>query len=105
MLISALEGSMADAPTPASIERSLSELRASYPKRFGEAATEQALRDEKAKILGPKGALTAVLRQMGSISADARKAIGALANDLKRDVEVAFDSCLQALARGSRDAD
>ena len=100
---------MAEAPTPASIEhsieQSLAELRAAYPKRFGAAATEQALRDENAKILGPKGELKAILRQLKSISADARASIGTLANDLKRDVESAFDSRLQALARSSRDAE
>jgi phenylalanyl-tRNA synthetase alpha chain len=104
MLTSAFQASM-EAPTPASIERSLVELRAAFPTRFEAAATEQALRDENAKILGKKGELKAILGQMGSISADARKSIGALANDLKRDVEVAFDKRLQALARSSRDAE
>jgi phenylalanyl-tRNA synthetase alpha chain len=96
---------MSDVSTPASIERSLSEIRATFRVRFEKAATEQALRDENAKILGKKGELTAVLRQMGSISADARKTIGALVNELKQEVEAAFDERLLAIARGSREAD
>jgi phenylalanyl-tRNA synthetase alpha chain len=89
----------------ASIERSLSALRAAFRARFEAAATEQALRDENAKILGKKGELTAILKQMGQVPADARKSIGAIVNALKADVERAFDERLRALARAEREAE
>jgi phenylalanyl-tRNA synthetase alpha chain len=89
----------------ASIEQSLASLRATFRARFEAAATEQALRDENAKILGKKGELTAILRQMGAVPADARKAIGELANSVRREVELAFDARLLDLARAARDAD
>ncbi|HEX3344052.1 MAG TPA: hypothetical protein VHS09_05735, partial [Polyangiaceae bacterium] len=82
-----------------SIERSLAALRATFRARFEAASTEQALRDENAKILGKKGELTAILRQMGSVPADGRKAIGELVNTVKQEVEGAFDECLHALSR------
>ena len=88
-----------------SIERSLSTLRGSFRARFEAAATEQALRDENAKILGKKGELTAILKQMGGVPADARKAIGEAVNTLKQEVEAAFDAHLKGLARAARDAD
>src|SRR5580692_10745864 len=88
-----------------SIERSLSVLRATFRERFEAAATEQALRDENAKILGKKGELTAILRQMGAVSADARKSIGERVNELKLEVVAAFDQRLRELARGKRDAE
>ena len=44
-------------------------------------------------------ALTAVLKQMGSVSAGARKAIGERVNELKREVEAAFEEHLGAIAR------
>lgn len=86
----------------AEIESSLSTLRSTFRERFGAAATEQALRDENAKILGKKGELTAILKQMGSVPADARKAIGERVNALKQEVEAAFDACLKALADAKR---
>src|ERR1700733_7329841 len=88
-----------------SIERSLTSLRATFRARFEAATTEQSLRDENAKILGKKGELTAVLKQMGSVPADGRKALGELANSVKQEVEGAFDERLHALARAERDAE
>jgi phenylalanyl-tRNA synthetase alpha chain len=90
---------------PPAIERSLAMLRATYRGRFDAAATEQALRDENARILGKKGELTAILKQMGSVPPEARKTIGEVVNALKRDVEAAFDERLRAIARGKREAD
>jgi phenylalanyl-tRNA synthetase alpha chain len=96
---------MSDTSTQSSIERSLTALRADFPARFEQACTEQALRDENAKILGKKGELTAILRQLGSVSADARKALGSIVNTLKVDVESAFDERLRAIARRKREAE
>jgi phenylalanyl-tRNA synthetase alpha chain len=88
-----------------SIQQSLAALRVSFRARFEAASTEQALRDENAKILGKKGELTAVLRQMGAVPADARKALGELVNTIKLEVEAAFEDRLRALARAARDAE
>ena len=96
----------ADSPTGQSdIERSLASLRATFRPRFEAATTEQALREENAKILGKKGELTAILKQMGGVPADARKAIGELVNAVKQEVEAAFDARLAAMAKAVRDAD
>ena len=88
-----------------SIQRALAALRAGFRARFEAAATEQALRDENAKILGKKGELTAALQQMRDLPGDARKAVGELANTVKREVESAFEDGLRALARAARDAE
>jgi phenylalanyl-tRNA synthetase alpha chain len=92
-------------PPQVSIERSLSALRATFRGRFELSATEQALRDENAKILGKKGELTIILKQMGAAPPESRKAIGELANALRHDVETAFEERLRQLARGKRDAE
>ena len=91
--------------TQASIDGALSSLRAQFPVRFEGAITEQLLRDEHAKILGKKGELTAILKQMGAVPGDARKAIGEKVNALKQEVEKAFDTRLRALSNAKRDAD
>lgn len=88
-----------------SIERSLSALRATFRARFDAAVTEQALRDENAKILGKKGELTAVLAQLRDVAPDVRKAIGETANTVKKEVATAFEERLLALGRAKRQAD
>jgi phenylalanyl-tRNA synthetase alpha chain len=97
--------STVDPAAQSSIERSLSALRATFRARFEAAATEQALRDENAKILGKKGELTAVLKQMGNVPPEAKKSLGELVNTVKQEVEGAFDERLRALARAVRTAD
>jgi phenylalanyl-tRNA synthetase alpha chain len=91
----------ADSPTA----RSLETLRATFRSRFEGAATEQALRNENAKILGKKGELTAISKQVGSVPATERKALGELVNALRKDVETAFEERLAAIDRTRRDAE
>jgi len=83
----------------------LERLRGAFRDRFAAAKTEQALRDENAKILGKSGELTAILKLMGKVPAEDRKLIGERVNGLKRDVESAFESALRALAGAKRLAD
>ncbi len=83
----------------------LDRLRGAFRARFDAAKTEQALRDENAKILGKKGELTAILKLMGKVAPDERKAIGEHVNALKNEVEQAFDAALAALANEKRRAD
>jgi phenylalanyl-tRNA synthetase alpha chain len=95
----------ADSSPQSSIESALAALRGQFAARFAAAATEQALRDENAKVLGKKGELTAILKQMGTVPGDARKAIGEKVNALKQEVEAAFDARLREIAKGKRDAE
>ena len=88
-----------------SIDAALAELRRSFPVRFAAAKTEQELRDENAKILGKKGELTAILKGMGSVPGDARKALGEKANTVKQEVEAGFEAKLRELAVAKRSAE
>ena len=91
---------------PASdIEGALAQLRAAFLPGSRAAKTEQQLRDENAKILGKKGELTAILKGMGGVLADGRKAIGEKVNALKQDVEAAFEAKLRELAGAKRSAE
>src|ERR1700722_17765215 len=92
-------------PRQSPIDGALADLRAAFPARFAAAPTEQDLRDENAKILGKKGELTAILKGMGSVPGDARKALGEKVNALKQDVERAFDVALRELAGAKRRAE
>src|SRR5277367_6088147 len=88
-----------------SIDAALAQLGGAFPARFAAAKTEQELRDENAKILGKKGELTAILKSMGGVPGDARKAIGEKVNALKQDVESAFEARLRELALAQRHAE
>jgi phenylalanyl-tRNA synthetase alpha chain len=89
----------------ANIDSALEALRGQFGARFAAAATEQALRDENAKILGKKGELTAILKQMGAVPADARKQVGEKVNALKQEVEGAFEARLRALDAAKLEAE
>jgi phenylalanyl-tRNA synthetase alpha chain len=72
-------------------ERSLSEIRAA-----GNTAELEALR---VRYLGKKGELTAILKQMGSLSADERPVIGELANGVREALGQAIESSAASLGQ------
>src|SRR5688500_11663535 len=65
------------------------------------AADVDVLRHE---LLGRSGLLTAVLRQLGSIPAVERPAIGQRANEIRDELEAAISSRLDELRSGDLDA-
>ena len=60
----------------------------------------KALEDLRVKILGKKGELTAILKQMGQLSAEERPVIGQLANDVRAALEAAISEKSAALKAG-----
>jgi phenylalanyl-tRNA synthetase alpha chain len=96
---------MADTDPTATIDRALADLRSTFLPRFQAASTEQALREENAKILGKNGELTAILKQVGKAPAEGRKAIGEKVNALKQEVAAGFELSLRELRKRARQAD
>lgn len=63
-----------------------------------ESCTEiKSLDDLRIKFLGKKGELTAILKQMGKLSAEERPVIGQLANKVRADIEEALSTKLASL--------
>jgi phenylalanyl-tRNA synthetase alpha chain len=89
----------------AEIEQGLGKLTVAFRDAFARATDEQTLRDAHAKILGKKGDLTQLLRQMGAVPPEKRKAVGERVNSLKLEVEAAFSERLRTIERAARDAD
>ena len=87
------------------IDEGLARLGTSFRDAFTRASTEQALRQEHAKVLGKKGDLTAVLALMRNVPGSARPSVGAKVNAFKEEVEAAFEARLKALARAAREAE
>ncbi len=63
-----------------------------------EAADTPAILDEiRVKVLGKKGELTAVLKQMGKLSAEERPVMGQLANSVRAEIEEKLEQCKTAI--------
>ncbi len=56
------------------------------------AADKAALEEARVKFLGKKGEITAILKQMGKLSAEERPVIGQLANQVRADLERAIEA-------------
>lgn len=63
------------------------------------AESIEVLESLRIKYLGKKGELTAVLKQMGSLSDEERPIIGQLANKVRYDLEAALESGKELLAK------
>ena len=71
---------------------------------FAQAATPADLENAKARYLGKSGRLTDQLKALAALSADDKKARGALINAAKQQVEAALNARRQALADAELDA-
>ena len=61
------------------------------------AQTEVTLQEARVRFLGKKGELTAIMKEMGRLSAEERPVIGALANQVKLTLEELFANRLAAI--------
>jgi len=57
------------------------------------AQTPAALDEIRVKFLGKKGEVTAVLKQMGKLSAEERPIMGQLANSVRAEIEAKLEQC------------
>lgn len=75
----------------------MEKLREASIKAIHESGDIDSLEALRVKYLGKKGELTAILRQMGSLSAEERPKMGQLANVLRSDIEEAIEKRRTAL--------
>ena len=73
------------------MKQQMQALRASSIQTILDCDNAERLEALRVKYLGKKGELTAILRQMGGLSADERPAMGQLANQLRSDIEAAIE--------------
>ena len=65
----------------------LMKLRDASLKAILESEDVDSLESLRVRYLGKKGELTAILRQMGKLSAEERPQMGQLANQLRSEIE------------------
>jgi phenylalanyl-tRNA synthetase alpha chain len=80
----------------------LSELEREAFAAFAAAPSVQALAEARARFLGKKGALTAVLRGLGSLALEERGPAGQAANVAKERIEAAAEARRTALEESDR---
>ena len=76
----------------------LQKLREAATEAIDRADDVDALEALRVRYLGKKGELTAILKQMGQLSAEERPAMGQLANQLRSELEAKLDERTSALA-------
>ncbi len=83
------------------MEKQLEALKQSFCEELDQVHRAEDIEPMRVKYLGRKGALTSILRQMGSLGPEERPRIGALSNKLKNFIEQALADKLDDLKRVS----
>ena len=86
------------------MKEQLSNIRNEALAAIDGAASAQELDEVRVKYLGKKGALTALLKQMGTLSPEERPAMGALANEVREALTEALARRQKALEEEALDA-
>jgi len=74
------------------MKEELQKLRAESLAAIQQAENSEALEALRVKYLGKKGELTAVLKQMGTLSAENRPVMGKLANEVREELAEALET-------------
>ena len=80
------------------MKQQLEVIRKSALEAITAAAASEELEALRVKYLGKKGELTAVLKQMGKLSAEERPIMGQVANEVRAALETAIEEARQRLA-------
>lgn len=96
------ETPQASSDPTADIVSGLEQIASTYQAQFDQAQSEHALREIAAKVIGPQGRLTTLLKQMRHVPGDKKRDIGQRSNALKQAVSAAFDARLQTIAADLR---
>ena len=80
------------------MKKQLEQIKTQALSVVNSASDKTGLEEARVKYLGKKGEITAILKQMGKLSAEERPVIGQLANQVRADIESAIEECAALLA-------
>ena len=75
----------------------LQQIKASVQTALNDAVTLESLEEIRIKYMGKKGELTAVLKGMGKLTPEERPIIGALANEIRQNLESEIETKKKAI--------
>ena len=79
------------------MQQKLEEIRVAAKAALSAAEDTKAVDELRVRYLGKKGEITAILKQMGSLSAEERPKMGQLANEVRADIENAVAVALNEM--------
>ncbi len=79
------------------MQKKLEEIRVAAKAALAAAEDAKAVDELRVQYLGKKGEITAILKQMGSLSAEERPKMGQLANEVRADIEAEIASALSEM--------
>lgn len=82
------------------MKEQLQSMKEKASAEIGALTDMKTLEDFRVRLLGKKGELTAILKQMGKLTAEERPVIGQLANDVRASIETALSEKAAALKAG-----
>jgi len=83
------------------MKNQLEQLRAAALAALSAASASQEIESLRVRFLGKKGELTAILKQMGGLSAEERPVIGAIANTVRSEIESLIETRSQYAAQNA----
>ncbi len=86
------------------MKKMLESLREASRQAIEEAVDMDSLEALRVRYLGKKGELTAILKQMGKLSAQERPVMGQLANQIRAELEQAIDQTREKLEAAALEA-
>ena len=86
------------------MKEKLEQIRVSAKEAIENAAALADVEEARVRFLGKKGELTAILKQMGGLSAEERPIIGQMANEVRRDIEEIVASAMKKMKENAREA-
>ena len=79
------------------MQQKLEEIRVAAKSALSLAEDVKAVDELRVRYLGKKGEITAILKQMGSLSAEERPKMGQLANEVRADIENAVAKAMSEM--------
>lgn len=86
------------------MKQALETIRTNAEELLKKADSEAALEELRVRFLGKKGELTAILKQMGSLSNEERPVMGALANEIRTALDTEIRARSKELAEALMEA-
>ena len=80
------------------MKEALEQIRQTACRLIADAADEKAVEELRVRFLGKKGELTGILKQMGKLSAEERPVVGALANQIREEIDERIRARMKELA-------